>query len=187
MDQVDVDLERDEFTITYDATGVDPTRMNEVIVELGYRPRVVHSRLGLYTSSIVAVSGPIPEPIAGAVRRAGETGHLVFVEFFAEWCGACKEMDRTTFKDPSFNAALQDLDFVKVDTDIHPDAAQYFGVFGMPTLMVLNERGQVLYRHVGPIGAGALVRDLEELRESVLGRSMWKRVNGGTERVPQES
>jgi thiol:disulfide interchange protein DsbD len=136
--------------------------MNAAVTDLGYRPRVVQSRLGLEAATTNA-AGPIPEPVATAVRRAGETGRLVFVEFFAEWCGACREMDRTTFQDPSFKAVLADLHFVKVDTDIHLDAARYFGIVGMPTLTVLNAQGEALYRHVGPIDADSLVRDLAKL------------------------
>ncbi|MCZ6856009.1 MAG: thioredoxin family protein [Gammaproteobacteria bacterium] len=101
--------------------------------------------------------------MASAIEAAGKMNKLVFVDFFAEWCGACKTMDTTTFADPIVKAALTRFVFLKVDTDHHTDTARYFEVVGMPTLIVLDTLGNEIYRQVGPIEAEELVRELSAL------------------------
>lgn len=136
--------------------------MNESIVKLGYRPKIVQSRVDL-GSTTSGSSGPIPEPVATAIGRAAEHNKLLFVDFHAEWCGACKTMDRTTFQNPTVKNALERFVFLKVDADLHPDTARHFKVVGMPTLVVLDASGQEVYRQVGPIGAAKLAQALTAL------------------------
>ncbi len=88
---------------------------------------------------------------------------FLFVDFYAEWCGACKTMDRTTFQDPTVKNALEQFVFLKVDADLHPGTARHFKVVGMPTLVVLDASGQEVYRQVGPIGAAELAQALTAL------------------------
>ncbi len=136
--------------------------MNESIVELGYRPKIVQSRVDL-GSTTRGSSGAIPELVAAAIGRAAEHNKLLFVDFYAEWCGACKTMDRTTFQDPTVKNALEQFVFLKVDADLYPGTARHFKVVGMPTLVVLDASGQEVYRQVGPIGAAELAQALKAL------------------------
>ena len=140
--------------------------MIEAIVELGYRPEIVRSPIDVGASLIergIESGAPTPEPLVSALREAAETSKLVFVDFYAEWCGACKTMDRTTFKDPAVLSALEGYVFIKVDADLHPRAARHFNVAGMPTLVVLDTSGNEIYRQVGPIEASRLARELSLL------------------------
>ncbi len=159
-----MDLANDEFTVIYDAGLVKTDQMNEAIVDLGYTPEIVQSRIELGDSEHGS-SGSIPEPVATALGQARETGQLVFVDFHAEWCGACITMHRTTFKDPDVETAFERFVFVKVDTDHQPDAARYFDIVGLPTLIALNELGEEVYRHVGPAGAVELASELSLLAD----------------------
>ena len=136
--------------------------MNESIVELGYRPSIVQSRVDLGAAA-PGSSGAIPEPVSSAIVTATKTDRFLFVDFYAEWCGACKTLDRTTLADPAVRTALEQFVFLKVDTDLHPETARYFNVIGMPTLVVLDESGEEIYRQVGPIGATELTRELSAL------------------------
>ena len=113
--------------------------------------------------NVEGTKGRVPEIIAAALREAEGSKQLVFVYFYAEWCGACKILDRTTLKDPGLLVILDYFVFLKVDADIDPDALTYFSVLGLPTLMVLNEEGVELYRHVGPITAAKLGQELDSL------------------------
>ena len=168
-----MDLARDQFTVEYDASVVLTDRMNEVIVELGYRPKIVQSPIDLRISG--GPSGPLPEVVASALEKAKETGRLVFVDFHAEWCGACRTLHRTTFKDPQVEKVFERFVFVKVDADQDPEAAKYFDVMGLPTLVALQATGEEVYRHVGPIGVKKLVQDLSLLADKAVGT---KRDNG---------
>lgn len=136
--------------------------MNEAIIELGYKPKIVQSRIDVEASTGES-GGPMREPLVSALREAIDTGKLVFVDFYAEWCGACKTMDRTTFTDSAVANALERFVFTKVDAERHPDAVRHFNVVGLPTLVVLDASGEEIYRQVGPIEASELVRELSSL------------------------
>ncbi|MCZ6640903.1 MAG: thioredoxin family protein [Gammaproteobacteria bacterium] len=157
-----MDLARDQFTVAYDASVVLTDQMNETIVELGYRPKIVQSLIDLGAAGNGS-SGPLPEVVAIALDEAKESGQLVFVDFYAEWCGACKTMHRTTFKDPEVEKVFERFVFIKVDADHDPDAAKYFDVIGLPTLVALKATGEEVYRHIGPIGSDHVKKFAHEL------------------------
>jgi len=135
--------------------------MISAIAELGYQPEIVRSPIKL-SSTAVRSTSEIPQVVANAIQEARASGRSVFVDFYAEWCGACKTMDRTTFKDSEVIKALDNFVFLKVDTDEYPEAAKFFAVVGMPTFIVLDTSGTEVYRQVGPI-------DAEELTDQLLG------------------
>jgi thiol:disulfide interchange protein len=63
-------------------------------------------------------------------------GNRVFIDFYAEWCGACQIMDQTTFADTVVLDVLEaGYVFVKVDTDKYPEAGKHFDVVGMIALI----------------------------------------------------
>jgi thiol:disulfide interchange protein len=134
--------------------------MRVSIVELGYRPSVVSSDANLKTS---VKSDQIPEMISTALSEARESGRLVFLDFHAPWCGACRKLEETTLSDPEVKAALSRYVILKVDTDEHPSVGKYFNVVGLPTLLVMTPIGDELYRHVGPIDHAPLANDLRKL------------------------
>jgi len=135
--------------------------MLEAIVDVGFKPKIAPSRVETEANTTSTGSNwAMPELLVTALLDADRAHELVFIDFFAEWCGACITLDKTTFKDPSVKNALERFVFVKIDTDLHPDTAKHFNVAGMPTLLVLDITGEELYRHVGPIEADKLSQEL---------------------------
>ena len=127
--------------------------MLAAIVTVGYRPSVVSSDANLRGSNR---RGQIPELISNALREAAERDQLIFVDFHAPWCGACRKLEETTLSDPKVNALLSGFVVLKIDTDERPSIGNYFGVVGLPTILVLDATGQPRFRNVGLIDARTL-------------------------------
>jgi thioredoxin 1 len=82
----------------------------------------------------------------------------VLVDFSAEWCGPCKMM-APILKETA--AAMGDaVKIIKVDVDRNPQAAAFYQIQGVPTLMLFR-KGQTLWRQSGVVPTGQLVNILK--------------------------
>jgi len=77
---------------------------------------------------------------------AGAKGMPVMLDFYADWCTSCKEMERITFKDPAVLSRLANVVLLQVDvTNNTPDdkaLLKRFNLFGPPGLIFWNAEGQ---------------------------------------------
>ena len=160
-EDIEVFLDRDAFTLDYDPALVSLEDMYTAIRDLGYNPRLSAGEDA--ESAIVEDGGAVPEPIAAALARANTEGKLVFVDFYAEWCLACKVLEENTLLDTEVASTLEKLISLKVDTDLHTLASLYYNIVGMPTLLVLDSDGTEIFRSVGLISPPELNQALNEL------------------------
>lgn len=158
-ENIDVNLDRDAFTVGYHASLVTLDTMYEAIRELGYSPGLQAPESSDTSSADESESSPIDSALSVALQ----TDKLVLVDFSAEWCAACKVLEAQVFSDASVIEALQNYVFVEVGTDTFPESAKSYDVVGMPTLVVLNSVGEELYRNVGLITPEAFSQKLNEL------------------------
>lgn len=134
--------------------------MYSAITDLGYNPGIEERRI---TDSDRNESGVIPEPISSSLAAASNSGKFLLIDFYAEWCIACKALDEETLQTTVVKEALENYSFLKVDTDLHEQAASFYDVVGMPTLLVLDSEGLEVYRLVGLIEPEELSSILDEL------------------------
>ncbi len=87
-----------------------------------------------------------------ATKRAEEESKLILVDVYADWCGPCKMMDRTTYMDSAVLEELKRFVTVKVDADTDTEAARKFSPGAIPTTAILNAKGETLLTRVGYIG-----------------------------------
>jgi len=160
-ENIEVILDRDAFTLSYDSTLVTLEDMYESITNLGYTPGLDVTTRGQEVTP--TRSGKIPEPIASALNEAISHQKLLFVEFYAQWCIACRALEETTFSNPDVKAVLDEYLIEKIDTDVSVEASTYFEVVGMPTLLVLDADGKEITRLVGQVGPEELVTILQNL------------------------
>ena len=127
----------------------------------GFRPSIERSRVALARTEQKAELAPM---IQAALREAAVSNKRVFLDFYAEWCGACRTMDKTTFADASVRRVLEEgYVFIKIDTDEHPNIGKHFDVVGLPTVVGLDHSGEIIYRHTGPLKAEQLLQGLDAL------------------------
>ena len=88
----------------------------------------------------------------------------VFVNFYAEWCAFCKEMDRTTFQDPAVVSYLnENFIAVKVDTDREQQTAAMFRVNALPDIWFISREGEPIGHRLGFIPAETLLTILKSI------------------------
>jgi thiol:disulfide interchange protein DsbD len=80
-----------------------------------------------------------------AMASATAAGKPVMLDFYADWCVSCKEMEKYTFPDPAVQAALANAVLLKADVTANDDADQAllarFGIFGPPTIAFFGPDG----------------------------------------------
>jgi thiol:disulfide interchange protein len=76
----------------------------------------------------------------------------VFVHFYADWCAACKAMEKSTFKDPVVIASLNENFIpIKVDADREIQTASMFRVKGLPDNWFIGKEGEIIGHRPGYI------------------------------------
>jgi thioredoxin:protein disulfide reductase len=95
------------------------------------------------------------------VSAAKAQGQGALIDFSADWCTSCKEMERYTFSDPAVQVALQPARLLRADVTANnaDDQAllKRFGIFGPPTIAFYGPDGleRPEYRVVGYMKAQA--------------------------------
>lgn len=115
-----------------------------------------------------------------------ENKHLL-IDTYADWCIACKELDRYTFSRQEVTEVLEDYVLVKLDftktSEAQNKLLKNLEVFGLPTVMLLSPEGKELRRFIGfknksefldflEAGEGWLERFLKLLKQELENKSL---------------
>jgi thiol:disulfide interchange protein DsbD len=85
------------------------------------------------------------------VQQAGQEGRPVLIDFYAEWCIPCKQIEKTLFSDPA--VVRKSAEFLTLKADLTKDESdevkairRIYRVVGVPTVVLLDRRGNEFRR-----------------------------------------
>ncbi len=128
---------------------------------------IIGSRLGGTDplAPIPALAGQHPELAFQTIKSTGDLdrevaqaqagGHAVMVDFYADWCVSCKEMEKYTFTDPVVQATLRNVVLLRANVTANDTQDQAlmkrFDIIGPPTIAFYGADGRerAPYRVVG--------------------------------------
>jgi thiol:disulfide interchange protein DsbD len=100
-------------------------------------------------------------------EKLGAPGKPVMLDFYADWCVSCKEMEAFTFSDPRVRAQLDAMLLLQADVTEHSAAdralLKRFSLFGPPGIIFFDAQGREIkgLRVVGYQNAERFLRTLE--------------------------
>ncbi|HFD2347972.1 TPA: thioredoxin family protein, partial [Legionella pneumophila] len=104
------------------------------------------------------------------LEQAKKVRKAVFLDFSADWCGDCQEMDTKVFNQPEIQKAMSDWVSIKVDiSDKNAEVdsiKKAFGIYGTPTMIFFNTSGEPITQmtSVGLISLSKMLQLLEQAR-----------------------
>lgn len=104
-----------------------------------------------------------------AFDNAKESNQKIIIDFMADWCIPCKELDARTFSDNKVIEASADFKTFKADlTQTGSEATeklrQEFNVIGVPTVLIFDSNGNEQKRITGFVNAEEFLKMLNEIK-----------------------
>ena len=84
---------------------------------------------------------------------------VVFVDFFATWCGPCKMTGPII---DALSTEFKNVVFYKVDVDQNSELASQYSIFSIPTFVIFKD-GQIVEQFSGAMGKEGFIAQLKKI------------------------
>ena len=126
-----------------------------------------HALAGAEHQGLVFKQVPDIDAVNAEIALANAAGKSVMLDYYADWCVSCKEMEKYTFSDGNVVAALADTVLLQVDVTRNTPAdkmlLETFGLYGPPAILFFSQRGeeQIAFRLVGFVAAEPFITHVQ--------------------------
>jgi thiol:disulfide interchange protein DsbD len=125
------------------ANSTDPLQPLRGLVTASGSGKASNSRSALSFRPVASVAD-----LNKRLQEAAAQGQFVMLDFYADWCVSCKEMERYTFKDEEVIDALRPILLLKADvtdnSEANAELMKHFGLIGPPATLFFNPEGEEL-------------------------------------------
>ena len=99
--------------------------------------------------------------LSQAKAQAIKTGKYIFIDCYTDWCGPCKRMAATSFKDARV-AEVFNKQFINIKIEMEkdkdgPDTALMYKIKAYPTLLIIDGKGNLVKQAIGMQSADGLI------------------------------
>ncbi len=116
-------------------------------------------------ASLAACAASPTSPLAAELARARAAHRPVMIEVGAQWCAACRLLERGALADPAVVAELGRFAIEHVDATDDDTEARRLGATVLPTLVFVDAHGDPLPdRVMGDVPASTLLTRLRAIR-----------------------
>lgn len=126
---------------------------------------------------LIAIWAAMPPPAQSAIRwqpfdaasiaAARAAGRPALVDFVADWCIPCHEMERTTYAQPAVRTEAKRFEMFKADITSDDEATvdllDRYEVQGVPTVIFIDRTGTEVRRLVGYVGPEEMLRVMRDV------------------------
>jgi thiol:disulfide interchange protein DsbD len=104
-----------------------------------------------------------------AYQKSLENGEKVVIDFYADWCIPCKELDKLTFSDKKVLEEFKNFTLYKVDmtvtvSETNEKLRKKFNILGMPTVLLIDSKGNEVKRITGFVNAQEFLNYLGQVK-----------------------
>jgi len=92
-------------------------------------------------------------------QKVTQSKGVVFVDFFATWCGPCKMTGPII---DQLADEFKNITFYKVDVDKDGELASAYSIFSIPTFIIFKD-GQVVAQFAGAMGKESFVSEIKKV------------------------
>jgi thioredoxin-related protein len=82
--------------------------------------------------------------ISVAQELAKKENKPILIDFYTEWCGWCKRMEKDTYSNAKVQDSLKQFVCVKIDAEQNRDLAKKYKINGFPSTAFLKSNGELI-------------------------------------------